>query len=176
MTAVANLDVNSGAVISECGQYRYRLWRTWDTTRSRVGFCMLNPSTADAMVDDPTIRRLIGFAKAWDYGGLTVVNLFALRTPKPIMLKSHGSPVGNDNNKHISQVAQTVDQMICAWGAHGRFMNRSEAVLNMISQKTSAMALQINVDGSPKHPLYIRSDAIPFPYEVNTQRELRSTR
>jgi len=166
MTDIANLDMNSGAVISECGQYRYRLWRVWDTTRPRVGFCMLNPSTADAMVDDPTIRRLIGFAKLWGYGGLTVVNLFALRTPKPVMLKTHRAPVGNDNNTHISQVASNVDQMICAWGTHGRLMNRSDAVLNLISQSTSAMALQINADGSPKHPLYIRGDALPFPYEI----------
>lgn len=165
MTDIANLEMNSGAVISECGQYRYRLWRVWDNTGPRVGFCMLNPSTADAMVDDPTIRRLIGFAKAWGYGGYTVVNLFALRTPKPGILKTHNAPVGDDNNTHISQVASNVNQMICAWGTNGRLMNRSDVVFNLISQNTSSMALQINADGSPKHPLYIRSNAMPFPFE-----------
>lgn len=84
----------SSAVISECGSYRYRLERVWEAEKDRVAFIMLNPSTADASKDDPTIRRCIGFAKAWGFGGLIVGNLFALRSTDPKALYGHKDPVG----------------------------------------------------------------------------------
>ena len=81
--ATLKRQTQSGADFSECGRYRYKLWRTWDDIRPVVMFIMLNPSTADATADDPTIRRCIGFARAWGYGGVRVGNLFAWRTPYP---------------------------------------------------------------------------------------------
>lgn len=161
---MTGFDTNSGAVISECGKYRYRLWRIWDKSKPLVGFCMLNPSTADASVDDPTIRRLIGFAKAWGYGGFIVVNLFALRTPKPVMLKTAADPFGPDNSKHISEVAEMVDTMVCAWGTHGKFAMADKLGLARMYKRTKTTALHINADGSPKHPLYIKGDAVPVPF------------
>lgn len=162
---MSNLDTNNGAVISECGKYRYRLWRIWDQNKPLVGFCMLNPSTADASVDDPTIRRLIGFARPWGYGGFYVVNLFALRTPKPVMLKTALDPFGPDNSKHICEVAGMVDTMVCAWGTNGKLgMSDRCALALMYSKGTKITALHINADGSPKHPLYIKGDAKPVPF------------
>ena len=81
--ATLKKQTQSGADFSECGRYRYKLWRTWDDVRPVVMFIMLNPSTADATADDPTIRRCIGFAHDWGYGGVRVGNLFAWRTPYP---------------------------------------------------------------------------------------------
>ncbi|MAX82399.1 MAG: hypothetical protein CL843_19750 [Crocinitomicaceae bacterium] len=162
---MTGFDTNSGAVISDCGKYRYRLWRIWDKSKPLVGFCMLNPSTADASVDDPTIRRLIGFAKSWGYGGFIVVNLFAMRTPKPVMLKTAADPVGPDNAKHLSEVAGLVDTVICAWGNHGKFAMADKLAMVCMHGKTVTKALHINADGSPKHPLYIKGDAVPVPFD-----------
>ena len=162
---MTNLDTNSGAVISECGKYRYRLWRIWDQNKPMVGFCMLNPSTADASVDDPTIRRLIGFAKAWGYGGFYVVNLFALRSPKPVLLKTAADPIGPVNDLHIAKCVSLIEILICAWGAHGSFMGRDRLVAQMLPSE-KLYALHINADGSPKHPLYIKGDAKPVPFSM----------
>jgi hypothetical protein len=65
-------EVKASATISRCGAYRYRLERQWDSEKAKVAFLMLNPSIADACQDDPTIRRCIGFARAWGHGGLIV--------------------------------------------------------------------------------------------------------
>ena len=67
------------AIISECEQYRYELRRIWQPKKGLVCWVMLNPSIADANIDDPTIRRCIGYTAKWGYGGRVVVNLFALR-------------------------------------------------------------------------------------------------
>jgi hypothetical protein len=79
--------VKSGAELSACRTYRYRLWRQWDADLAPVVWVMLNPSTADESADDPTIRKCIGFAQRWGYGGIEVVNLYAYRSPDPRQLK-----------------------------------------------------------------------------------------
>src|SRR5262245_19133112 len=89
------------ALISPCGLYRYWLTRTWDNSLRRVCWVMLNPSTADAEQDDPTIRRCVGFARSWGAGGIIVVNLFAFRASDPKALLRAADPVGPDNDGHI---------------------------------------------------------------------------
>jgi hypothetical protein len=91
----------SGATFDPTGAYRYALWRVWDGNRPPLVFVMLNPSIADAERDDPTIRRCLGFACAWGYGALTVVNLFALRATCPHTLRRAADPVGPDNDEHL---------------------------------------------------------------------------
>lgn len=152
--------LDAGATFSPCGAYRYRLWRTWDEIAPTVGFTMLNPSTADAAKDDATIKRCLGFARSWGYGGLVVVNLFALRSTDPAALYTHADPVGPDNDGHIDQVRASVPMMIAAWGAHGALRGRGAKVLDTLDMRH----LGLTKDGHPRHPLYLRGDARPMPF------------
>jgi len=94
-----------GAIVSDDGLYRYRLWRRWDAECPTMVWIMLNPSTADAEVDDPTIRRCIGFARREHCGGIEVVNLYALRATNPA---AHPTPEGPENAKAIGPDAQAI--------------------------------------------------------------------
>lgn len=111
-----------GAIISECGKYRYRLSRLVNTAgigeNRRILFVMLNPSTADASLDDPTIRKCMGFAQRQFHGILEVVNLFAFRSTDPKELKKAHDPVGAQNKSHILRAAADSDMIICAWGTN----------------------------------------------------------
>ena len=109
--------IQSTAEISRDGVYRYRLTRRWETDdrASMLRWIMLNPSTADASLDDPTIRRCMGFARAWGYGGIVVHNLYALRATDPRQLRDHPDPVGPVNDSYIAGWRVPT---ICAWGAH----------------------------------------------------------
>lgn len=158
------------AVISPCGTYRYRLERTWDADEPKVAFIMLNPSTADAEKDDPTIRRCIGFAKSWGFGGLIVGNLFALRATDPRELYSYSDPIGPDNNAHLRAIGMCAEQIVCAWGAHGSLHDRASGVAAMLDAYNLS-ALTITKKGQPGHPLYVSAEIQPkayFPLGVNT--------
>lgn len=151
----------SGAVISDSGLYRYRLWRrVSDDNDSRLLFIMLNPSTADASVDDPTIRRCLGFARELGFGILEVVNLFAYRTSSPAELWSHaGNIVGPDNDKHIAEAAEKADMIIGGWGAASNASMRALAVNKIVGRRIQALAL--TKSGAPRHPLYLKSGLTP---------------
>jgi len=151
---------NQGAVISGCEQYRYRLWRVWDANKPKVLFIMLNPSTADADNDDPTIRRLIGFSTSWGYGGFEVCNLFAYRTPKPFLIRTVKDPIGPENDMHILTAANDTDRIVCGWGNHGNYMNRDIDVHAKLSTYDYVMyCLGKTRSGLPKHPLYLHADS-----------------
>ncbi len=119
------INMEREANISSCNQYRYCLIRTWNWWRDRVCIIMLNPSTADALVDDATIRALIRLLTHLGYGGFEVVNLFALRSTDPKVLMSAADPVGPSNDSHIINSVKRCDNVICAWGAH-RFVLQSK--------------------------------------------------
>jgi hypothetical protein len=154
------------AVISPCEEYRYELVRRWGNG-PLLGWIMLNPSTADASQDDPTIRRCIGFAKAWCYDGIIVRNLFALRATDPRELKAHENPVGDDNLYHLGQCWQQ-NLTIAGWGGH-----RSAADLIATNSGVRAQLESLNLSclgttgsGAPCHPLYLRSDTEPRTYHL----------
>src|SRR4051794_16373452 len=111
-------DVVSDAVLSPDGQYRYRLERTWEARAGTVTWIMLNPSTADAEVDDPTLTRCLSFTRAAGWGRLLVVNLFALRSTDPAQLAQHADPVGPRNLDHVREALQEANLIVAAWGAH----------------------------------------------------------
>lgn len=155
----------AGAHISPCGAYRYRLWRTWDPSLPRILWVMLNPSTADALKDDPTLRRCIGYSMAWEYGGLDVVNLFALRSsdPNALLCDVPAFSVGPDNDRHIANAEFETSQTILAWGSHRAVAFRKADVLHILNPYRCTV-LGRNKDGQPKHPLYCRKDLTPVPY------------
>lgn len=147
-----------GAVLSVCGTYRYRLWRHWapsdDGPHDAINFIMLNPSTADAEQDDATIRRCIGYARRWNYGGIVVTNLFALRATDPRQLRKAADPVGPHNDEHLYHAAHSCDGIVCAWGRHGSLYGRDQQVRRLLSGRRLAY-LDLCKDGAPKHPLYL---------------------
>ena len=157
----------AGAVI--VGNYRYLLWREWDGESKTVSFIMLNPSRADAQVNDPTIRRCISFAKAWGYGRLEVVNLFAYRTSQPALLKQAIEPIGKDNNHYILESVRRSDRVILAWGNHGLWREQDLCILELLKTCERLYSLGTTKLGCPRHPLYLRSTVKPRKYD----KELR---
>jgi hypothetical protein len=150
--------VTGGATFSADGRYRYRLWRSWDASRPRVAFVMLNPSTAGARRDDPTIRRCQGFARSWGFGGIEVVNLFALRATDPRLLRLADDPVGRENDRHLRSALTRSSLVVLAWGAHGSLRERAAAVRGLISRRRPR-CLGLTRSGEPRHPLYLPGDA-----------------
>jgi hypothetical protein len=120
------------ADFSLCRTYRYTLWRVWNSKVPPVCFIGLNPSTADELEDDPTIRRCMRFAKAWGYGGLVMANLFAFRATDLRVMKAAIDPVGPDNDAWLRRMADRAGIVIAAWGNHGSFMGRDRRVAGII--------------------------------------------
>src|SRR5690349_3088795 len=101
------------------GRYRYRLWRCWLPGAATAVWVMLNPSTADDVRDDATIRRCLALTRAWGFGALEVVNLYGLRATDPAALRVARDPVGPDNDEAVAGAARRGDAVFAAWGAHG---------------------------------------------------------
>lgn len=154
--------VERDAKISADGLYRYWLSRKIRATRpgvflaGRLVFIMLNPSTADAKIDDHTIRRCMGFAYLFSCEEVVVVNLFALRSRDPKKLKKVEDPIGPENDNWIIEQTRDAVDVIAAWGGLGRFMGRDKKVISMLRGAGKLVYhLGQNDDGSPKHPLYL---------------------
>lgn len=155
---MTDLFLERDARISDCGKYRYLLRRTWDYAKPRVLFVMLNPSTADAEIDDAMIRSCIRLSKSLGYGSFEVVNLFAWRATDPTELQSAVDPVGPSNDDIIEAAIGRCDLAICAWGANGIAHNRSGAVRSLLrTHRPAIFCLGKTKSGAPKHPLYIKT-------------------
>ena len=142
------------AVISDCGRYRYRLYREWaKSERMPVLWVMLNPSTADANIDDPTIRRCMAFSKAWGYGAMWVGNLYAFRSTDPDALWTMGAQDahGPENDAHLYAMACESAIAVCAWGAPG-----GKHVPLTLRCPGGLWHLGRTKHGAPRHPLYIK--------------------
>jgi hypothetical protein len=158
------------ALISDCGRYRYLLTRRWGQAGDPcVCWVMLNPSTADALQDDATIRRCVNFSKAWGAGSLVVVNLFAYRATQPADLwaaHEHGIDiVGEDNDMSIDLATFASSRCIVAWGGNAeRFPGRAARVLELIGRGVEC--LTVTKDGHPGHPVRLPANLEPRPFEV----------
>jgi hypothetical protein len=159
------------AVISGDGAYRYTLARTWEPNVERLGFVMLNPSTADAMVDDPTIRRCMGFARRQGFGGIRVVNLFAYRATKPAdLLAAHAAGVDVTGGAAADEWIARMNNdkpIVFAWGAvlaRTRWHEQRVDEIVRTLDRPRIFALGTTKDGHPRHPLYLGNDAPLTPW------------
>lgn len=153
--------MRKGADLSDCRCYRFALWRTWDESKSYAMFIGLNPSTADEVEDDNTIRRCVEFAKGWGYGGLCMANLFAYRATKPEVMMSAEDPVGKKNDQWLTELSEGAGVIVAAWGNHGSFLGRSEDVRGLLEK---LHYLKLNATGEPSHPLYLPAHLEPKPF------------
>ena len=154
----------SGATFSPCRQYRYALWRTWEPDRAPCMFLMLNPSTADAIDNDPTVESCLRRSLKMGFGGLLVCNIFAYRSTDPEKLYEVEDPVGPENDRIILARARAAGMVICGWGTHGALHGRGNEVLQLLREAgVKPHALRINADGSPQHPLYVGYEIQPVP-------------
>jgi hypothetical protein len=162
------MEIEKDAYISKDGLYRYQLERWWGEfgiKKNPLVFCMLNPSTADANIDDPTIRRCIGFAQREKRGGLIVVNVFGLRATDPKELNKAKDPVGEENYGFLTHVAKKYKEIICAWGAwsspgkqHFGCAQGGRTLDIFHNYGAKRLCLGKTKYGAPRHPLYVKAD------------------
>lgn len=157
---MADLFSNSSAVISACGQYRYRLERDSDGT-GQTAVIMVNPSTADASADDATIRKLKGFGDRNKWGRIIVGNLFAYRATDIRQLATANDPIGPENDEHLFDILAGANQIVFAWGPTGklpaRLRTRWSAIVKMVrdlGQRPLCIGPPAK-DGHPCHPLML---------------------
>lgn len=154
--------MNSAAVISDCGLYRYFLMRG---EQNALPFLMLNPSTADGQLDDPTIRRCKGFANTVGYDGIVVMNLYAYRATKPEDLWTVSDPVGPENDAWIAKLAR-YPEVVCAWGSNAK-QDRIQQVIEILkSSGVGIKCLGTTKHGAPRHPLYVKASQPLIDWEM----------
>lgn len=169
-TAIDRAAINKDPIIrnanvSDDGKYRYMLDRLWRAEAGPMIFCMLNPSTADHLVDDPTIRRCMHFANREGRGGLIVINLFAARATDPRELLTMADPVGPENEKTWGAVLRLAHKdalpVVAAWGANKKARDQSAKFQRLARQyDVSLWSLNsLTQEGFPRHPLYLPNDA-----------------
>jgi hypothetical protein len=157
------------ATFSPCRSYRYTLVRELGTgpTLQVIG---LNPSTADELVDDPTIRRCVGFARSWGFGRLVMTNLFAFGATDPGQLRAVADPGGAGERSDQVEVARLAEVILAAWGCHGAWLDRAEAVGHLLGHR-QLLCLGETSNGQPRHLLYVPATAAPFPTILNLPLE-----
>lgn len=164
---VAEPEMQKSAEFSDCRAYRYVLRRSWDWQgyANQVMFVGLNPSTADEVEDDPTIRRCIGFAKSWGFGGLLMMNAYAFRATDPKVMKAATDPIGPDNDEALSYRATQVGLIVACWGAHCE-RRRERQVLDVLGKPVKCLGK--TKAGHPKHPLYLAKDTDLEAFDVKS--------
>lgn len=159
--------MNNECIFSPDRVYRYVLIHQMDETNpsEKLLFWIgLNPSTADEVQLDNTLRRVRGFTKREGYGGFIMANIFAFRATEPKDMYAAPDPVGPDNDKWLLEMAKRVGKVVAAWGSHGTFMDRGLAVCRLLKD-FEIVCLATNANGTPKHPLYLRKDLPFIPYK-----------
>lgn len=142
------------AVLSADGLYRYVLCRAWGTG-PLVTWVMLNPSTADADTDDPTIRKVMAFSRSWGMGSCAVVNLFAWRATDPRELLTAPDPVGPDNRVVIEDWVSRAHLVVAAWGNGVEGPDRRGVMpVELIAHRAGKPLhhLGLTNPGHPRHP------------------------
>lgn len=164
------------AWFSPCGRFRYRLTRPLGSGPGRHGtvlFVLVNPSTATAEKNDPTVRRCVSFGRAWGFAELVVANLCAMVSTDPAGLADVVDPVGPSNDRYLLEAAKNANLVVCGWGDGGgngaagmivtarrgpvcAMLTRAQVPLHRVGPITQRH--------NPGHPLYLRGDARPVPW------------
>lgn len=145
--------------------YRYLLTRAWGPG-PRVLWIMLNPSTADESKLDPTLRRCLGFSRAWGFDGFEVCNVYALRSTDPKGLWKAADPIGPGNDAAIRAAAERASCVIVGWGNHAKIDRELEVAKLLQDVGQRPCCLGTTDKGAPRHPLYLRADSPAFLWEV----------
>jgi len=153
----------SGAEISECGQYRYVLWRrwAWHGYAHQVMFVGLNASTADGCKNDATIRRCVRYAKDWGYSGMLMLNAYGYRATDPKVMLAAADPIGPHNDEALSYRRSQAGLVVACWGVNCP-PGRANAVLGLLM--CPVYCLGVTKNGQPKHPVRLRADLKPELY------------
>ena len=152
----ASDEAESEAVYSRCERYRYSLTRIWNARGRKILFVMLNPSTATEIVNDPSVERCERRARAMGFGQFRVCNIFAWRSTDPSALARVGDPVGEHNDQAIIESSEWPDMIVCAWGNHGRLLDRGRTAERMLRRAGRELHhFGITKAGHPRHPLYV---------------------
>ncbi len=155
----------NAAIFDSARTHRFSLMRRRESGAGDCLFIMLNPSTADENILDPTVTRCRNFAYGWGYNRFYVANIFSLRSTDPEELYKHPAPNHAHNDQILRAMTNHADMVVCAWGVHGAHQGRGkqvEAMLRAADRKLYVLGL--NKDGSPKHPLYLRGNLTPTPW------------
>ena len=152
MASIIKNNIQRSARFSNDKKHRYKLSRHWDLNKSQILYIMLNPSIGNESIDDPTIRRLISFTRKFDYGGFFVGNLFTYITPNP---KTLDTSIGltNKNLNVLENLVSKVDNVVYAWGSS---IEEPKEFRKFIF---NPMCFGKNLNGTPKHPLYLPSSS-----------------
>jgi len=156
-------------VFSPCRKWRYLLKHTWrdllDPEERAIAWIALNPSTADENQLDPTLRRIRGFSMDAGFNTFYMLNLFAFRATDPKIMKEQPDPVGPDNDDWIRKTVSECSMVVCAWGQHGKYLDRQDHVLAYLREMHADMRyMELAKDGTPKHPLYLKKSLRPVPF------------
>jgi hypothetical protein len=167
------LDIQRDAVLSPDGIYRYRLSRWWGPG-PRLAFLMFNPSTADALVDDATIRKCMGFAQRWAFDGIEVVNLFAIRSREPENVLLTPDPLGPAYWTHLYEAIEACTTVVAAWGCEStlkKLVSRPQlsthinVVTDWARKRVPVFSLGYTRGGTPRHPLMLPYKTFAVPYK-----------
>lgn len=157
----------SSASFSSCGKYRYQLLRVWDDKLPRVMFVGLNPSTANAKDDDPTIKSIVRIAKHNGYGGVYMMNCFPYVSTDPKQLINCETTL---NDVWLESTGQNCKDVVFAWG-NFKIVEEYGIDAKLTKMFPGAKALHINKNGSPKHPLYCKSDTVFVDWKFNNVKK-----
>lgn len=147
------------AELSDDHAYRYMLERRWmwrDEYTPYVLWVLLNPSIADAKIDDPTVRVMAGFSSRWGYLRMRVANLYAWRATRPRMLRYAQDPIGPENDGWLALLStdSRCHQIVVAWGQNPIKNQRHYEVLTLLATAGKRLCtLGRNASGHPSHPL-----------------------
>lgn len=150
------------AIISACGQYRYRLERDVQMEGLTIAYFGVNPSTADASIDQ-TVRKWIGFTKLNGGRRFIVGNVFAFRSTDVKALMRADDPIGPDNRAQVARIAADADILVPCWGNTKKVTGAlrhafGHLLVELVATGKPVKTFGFTAGGDPKHVLMLDYD------------------